>query len=470
MEERYDFCAIGAGTAGFAAADAAHALGKRVVLVTDEGDLGGTCILRGCMPAKSVLSSTERLGDVRHAADVGVRSDHVRADLPAIVARKRELVEYFAGDRARELDRFPLVRGIARFASRTAIDVAGTRIEADRFVIATGSHVVVPPIEGLAACDPFTSDDALEMTSIPASLLVLGGGPVGCEFAQYFSRLGSRVTLVQSEPTLLRNEDADVGTALETFLTHDGVDVRTRTTVERVERIGEGVATSYAVTLERDGTRFERRVARVMVATNRLPKLGGLDLDAAGIRASERGIETDAFLRTSNPNVYAAGDVLGRRCLVHVAAYAGRLAALNAFSDRPARADFDRFEARAVYTQPQVAVAGLDERACRDRGLDVRVRRHPFVDVGKAVVSGEPEGFVKMIAERHDGRVLGVGIVGGEAIDLIGEAVALIDRGATLADVATMPHLHPTMGEIFGRVAEDFAEASEPLPEPAGLG
>jgi pyruvate/2-oxoglutarate dehydrogenase complex dihydrolipoamide dehydrogenase (E3) component len=466
VDGRYDLICVGAGTAGFAAADAARRLGKRVLLVSGPGDLGGTCILRGCMPAKTLLSSTERLAEVSSANDVGVRARDIRADLPAIVARKRELIDYFAEDRRHDLEAFPLVRGAARFLDGETLAVGERTYAGGRFVIATGSRIVLPEIPGLAACRPFTSDDALEMTSPPASLLVLGGGPVGCEFAQYFARLGTRVTLVQAEPTLLRNDDPDIGEAVGAFLTSDGIEILTGTDARAFEAEPGGGCTA---TLERGAERLVRRVERVMVATNRLPNVAGLDLARAGVVASERGIATDAYLRTTNPATFAAGDVLGRRCLVHVAAYAGALAARNAFADAPQPADFDRFEAHAVYTQPHVAAAGLTERACRARGVAIRVRRHPFVDIGKALVSGEPAGFVKMIAREDDGRILGVALVGNEAIDLVGEAIAFIDRGATVRDVAAMPHLHPALGEIFGRVAEDFEERQEPLPAVAGL-
>jgi dihydrolipoamide dehydrogenase len=200
-------------------------------------------------------------------------------------------------------------------------------------------------------------------------------------------------------------------------------------------------------------------VARLLLATGRVPNLDGLGLDAAGVIAGEGKLAVDPYLRTTNPRVFAAGDVLGRRCLVHTAAYSGSLALENAFAQTPRRADFDRFEAHAVYTQPQVGVAGLTERLARERGLTVRVKRHPFSEVGKAVVSAHAEGFVKMIADERD-RVVGVAIVGVDAIDLIGEAIALIDHGATVRDVAQMPHLHPTMGEILGRVADDLMESA----------
>jgi pyruvate/2-oxoglutarate dehydrogenase complex dihydrolipoamide dehydrogenase (E3) component len=455
VEERYELCVIGAGTAGFAAAEAGHELGRRTIVVSGPGDLGGTCILRGCMPAKTLLSSTQRLGAIEGAADLGIEPEHVAIDIPKILARKRELVDYFAEDRILELERYPLVRGCARFIDPGSIEVDGRRIAANRFVIATGSHIVAPAIPGLHEAGFITSDGALELTEIPPSIALIGGGPVGCEFSQYFARLGSTVVLLQSEDELLRYEDADIGAATRAALERDGV------TVVCGARI-TGIATSGAgprITYEAGGLSHEVSVARVMLTTGRVPNVRGLGLAAAGIETGARGgITVDAELRTTNSAVYAAGDVLGRRCLVHVAEYAGRLAARNAFARQPARADFDRFEAHAVYTQPQVAVAGLTERALAARGTAVRVRRHPFSDIGKALVSNEARGFVKMLVDDED-RLCGVAVFSDDAIDLIGEAIALIDRGATAREVAEMPHLHPTMGEIFGRVADGFSRA-----------
>jgi pyruvate/2-oxoglutarate dehydrogenase complex dihydrolipoamide dehydrogenase (E3) component len=458
MDEHYDLCVIGAGTAGFAAAELARREGRSVLIVSRPGDLGGTCIRRGCMPAKTLFAASERLGEIESADDLGVRAPAPRADLPAIIARKRELVEYFAEDRVTELERYPLARGWARFVAPDAIEIDGRRIEAERFIIATGSHIVAPPLAGLADAGYLTSDDALELTRIPPSIAVLGGGPVGCEFAQYFARLGARVTLLQAEPVLLRQEDDDVGRALEAALAAEGIDVRTGCVVQRCAREGR----ERLLTLSgADGT-SELRVAAIVLASNRVPNVDRLALDAAAVAHSANGVAVDAYLATTNPRIYAAGDALGRRFLVHVAEYAGRLAAHNAFASEPCAADFDRWEAHAVYTQPQVAVAGLTERDCRARGIPVRVRRHPFRDVGKAVVAGEPEGFVKMIVA-GDGTILGIALVGDGASELIGEGIALIEHRATARSVAGMPHLHPTMSEIYARVAEDF-DAIEDSP------
>jgi pyruvate/2-oxoglutarate dehydrogenase complex dihydrolipoamide dehydrogenase (E3) component len=198
------------------------------------------------------------------------------------------------------------------------------------------------------------------------------------------------------------------------------------------------------------------RCETVLIATNRRPNVDGLDLAAGGIDGDHaRGIVVDEMLRSrSNPRVFAAGDVLGRRNMVHTAEYGGRLAARNAFAREPAAAKWDRWEAHAIYTQPQVAIAGLTERVCRARGIDVRVATLPASEVGEALVSGESEGFVKMLARRGDGRVLGIALVTDDAIDLAGEAIALTDRGATAREIAEMPHLHPTMSELLARVAE----------------
>lgn len=453
-EQRFDLCVIGAGSAGVAAAQAARALGKDVVLVAAPGPLGGTCILRGCMPAKTLLSSTERLGDVRTASAVGVRERApATVDLRAVVARKRELVEYFAEDRVEEIRAFPLLRGQARFIARDRIAVGDGTIVADRFVVTTGSTIDPATIPCLSAGDYFTSDDALEMTQAPARLIVIGGGPVGCEFAQYFARAGSAVTLIQDAPELLVKEDDDIGAAVRAALQGDGVRVLCDAEVMGCSRNGD----RRTIVVRTSSGRESIEADGVMLATGRVPQTAGLDLDVAGVCLDPRGgISVDATLATSNPHIFAAGDVLGRRCLVHAAIAAGTLAARNAFANEPTAIDFPRIESHAVYTQPQVAVAGLTEREARAKVARITVRRHPFQEIGKAVVSDEVAGFAKMIAA-EDGTILGAALFGDDAVELIAEAIVAIDRGMKVSELAALPHLHPTMGEIFARVAEDFA-------------
>ena len=463
-DERRELCVIGAGTAGFAAAEEARRAGRDVLLVAGDDELGGTCILRGCMPAKAMLAATQAEGEVERARDVGVDAGPTHVDLPAILRRKRALVDYFAADRVHELESYPLVRGDARFVSASTIVAGGRRITAERFVIATGAATLAPTIDGLDGVPTITSTDVLEMARAPRRIAILGGGPIGCAFAQFFVRLGTAVTLFADAPELLRNEDPDVGTAVRAALARDGVDVVCDADVRRAYRDGDAVV---VVADTPDGAHGARCDA-VLLATNRRPNVAGLDLAAAGIDGdAARGIVVDDVLRSvSNPRVFAAGDVIGRRQMVHTAEYGGRLAAANAFAAHPVAADWPRWESRALYTEPQVAIAGSSERGCRALGIDVRVATLPAAEVGKALVAGEAEGFVKMLARTDDGRVVGIAIVTDDAIDLAGEAIALIDHGATAREIAEMPHLHPTMSELLARVAERLVaqEPSERTP------
>jgi pyruvate/2-oxoglutarate dehydrogenase complex dihydrolipoamide dehydrogenase (E3) component len=451
-DERRELCVIGAGTAGFTAAEAARAAGRDVVLVTGEEELGGTCILRGCMPAKTILAAAQAEGDIRKAREIGVETAPIHIDLPAIIRRKRALVDYFAEDRLHDLAEYPLARGDARFVAPDTIVAGERRITAERFVIATGAAVIPPPIDGLDTVPTITSTGVLDISRAPRSIAIVGGGPIGCAFAQFFARLGAQVTLFQDAPELLRADDPDVGAAVRAALERDGVEVVLDADVRRARRDGD-VAVLFADTAR---GAHGARADVVLLATNRRPRVDGLDLAAGGIEGDRaRGIVVDGTLRSvSNPRVYAAGDVLARRSLVHVAAYGGRLAASNAFANEPVAADWDRWEAHALYTQPQVAVAGLTERQCRERGIEVRAATLPASEVGKALVSDQAEGFVKMLVRADDDRVTGIAMVLDDAIDLAGEAIALIDRGATAREVAEMPHLHPTMSELLARVAE----------------
>lgn len=452
IEERHELCVIGAGTAGFAAAEAARTAGRDVVLVTGDDQLGGTCILRGCMPAKAVLAAAQYEGAVEKAHEVGVETAPIHIDLPAIIRRKRALVDYFAEDRLHELEQYPLVRGDARFVAPDTIVAGDRRIVAERFVIATGARVELPPIPGLADVPTMTSSDVLDLTTIPRRIAILGGGPIGCAFAQFFARIGARVTLFQDAPEVLRAEDPDVGTAVRAALERDGVDVVVDADVRRVRRDGNVIVVIADTASGAHGARCDV----VMVATNRRPLVERLDLPSGGIEGDRaRGILVDATLRSvSNPRVYAAGDVLGRRQLVHTAEYAGRLAAFNAFAPTPIEAQWERWESHALYTAPQAAIAGLTERECRARNIPFTVATLPVSEIGEALVADEAEGFIKMLARRDGGPVVGITLVADDAIDLVGEGIALVDRGMTARQIAEMPHLHPTMSELFARVAE----------------
>jgi pyruvate/2-oxoglutarate dehydrogenase complex dihydrolipoamide dehydrogenase (E3) component len=452
----FDLCVVGAGSAGYAAATTARGLGKSVVLADGEGPLAGLCILRGCMPSKTLLRSAEIAHLVRTAPELGVRVGEVRYDVPHIVRRKRRIIADFAADRVDGIRSFPLFQGRVRFTGRDTLAVGEREIRARRFVIATGSVINIPPIPGLAEAGYITSDEVLDMEELPSSIVVLGGGAVAVELAQYLARLGCRTTILQRSATLLSGEDHDVGTALREALTQDGIRVVTDTALLGATRNAKGKCVRF-----RHAGRDEEVCAdEIFVALGRRPNVDAFGFEVAGVAYDAGGVRVDPYLRTTNPVIYAAGDVTGAVELVHVAVYGGAQAARNAFSENPQPLNYDLLGARAVFTDPQVGVAGLSEKQCRERGIAYVSARYPFAELGKAITAGLTQGFVKMLAA-PDARILGVTIVGAEAADLIHEAIALLYFKARTHDVMEMPHLHPTLAEIMTYPAEELCERLE---------
>jgi pyruvate/2-oxoglutarate dehydrogenase complex dihydrolipoamide dehydrogenase (E3) component len=315
----------------------------------------------------------------------------------------------------------------------------------------------LPEISGLAETGYVTSDEVLELENLPPSVIVLGGGPTACELAQYLQRLGVAVTMLQRSPTLLSREDPDVGVALAHALVDEGMEIRMGVKLLNAEKSGGRKRVNFEV----DGASGTAEADEIFVALGRRANVDGIGLAAAGIQYDYRGIHVDEHLRTTNPDVYAAGDVLENSTqLVHVAVNEGQTAARNALSNARLTIDYDLHGARAVFTDPQVAIAGLTERECNQRALPHEVAKYPFEELGKAIAIGATKGFVKMLAA-PDGTILGVGIVGAEAADFIHESIALLYFKANIRDVLEMPHLHPTLAEILTYPAEELCECLE---------
>lgn len=452
----FDLCVLGAGSAGFAAANTARSMGKSVAFADGTGPLAGLCILRGCMPSKTLLRSAEIAHLARTAPALGVHTGDVQADVREIVTRKNRIIRDFADERILGINQFPLFVGEPRFTSEDTIEAGGQMIRAERFVVSTGSVIEVPQLPGLRETGYLTSDDVLDLEALPESVIVLGAGAVGVELAQYLSRVGVHVTIVQRSGTLLSGEDHDVGICLRESFEHEGILVRTSTKIVRLDRS----AGFKRVVFEANGVQESIEAKEIFVALGRRPNVEGFGFDAAGIEYDRNGVKVDRFLRTTNPRVFAAGDVTGPYELVHVAVYAGQLAARNAFSQTQRPIDYDLVASRAVFTDPQVAVAGLTERQCVERDIPYAKASFPFDDLGKAITANLTTGFIKMVAAL-DGRILGVTIVGAEAADLIHEAIALIYFRAKCHDVMEMPHLHPTLAEIITYPAEELCERIE---------
>ena len=455
-QHAFDLCVLGGGSAGFAGATTARGLGKTVAIIDGTGPLAGLCILRGCMPSKTLIRSAEIAHLMKVAPTLGVIPSAVRIDVPAMVARKRHIIGEFADDRIKGLEKFPLFRGAPRFTGPAQVQVGDDTIEAERFLVATGSHIHLPPIEGLAETGYLTSDDVLELDLLPKTVIVLGAGDVAVELAQYLVRVGVDTTIVQRGATLLSGEDPDVGQAVREALEADGIRVHTGALVQRVERHGKA---KRVIAKTADGE-LAVEAEDIFAALGRRPNVEGFGFDVAGISYDANGVKIDEYMRTTNPRIFAAGDATGMNELVHVAVYGGALAVANAFASSPRRLNVDLWASRAVFTDPQVGIAGLTERQCRERGIAYAVARYPFNDLGKAITAELTQGFVKMLAAL-DGRILGVTIVGAEASDLIAEAIALVYFGARCHDVLEMPHLHPTLAEIITYPAEELCEKIE---------
>jgi pyruvate/2-oxoglutarate dehydrogenase complex dihydrolipoamide dehydrogenase (E3) component len=451
---RHDLIVIGAGSAGYAAARTARDVGCDVALV-DEGPLGGLCILRGCMPSKTFLATSDALQDVREARGLGIEAEILAVDMPFVAARKRELVKGFADYRIEGIEEFPLYFGRARFLSPTQLGVGpNVVLEAPKFVIATGS--VVPPslLSGLAETGYIDSDGVLDLEEIPKSVVVLGGGYTACELGQFLARMGARTTLLIRSGHLLTQGDDDVGNSLTRYFQEEGIDVVTHTSLLSAERRGGEKVVRYL----QGGIQREAVGAEIFYALGRAPNSAGLDLDKGAVQSEPGGaILVDRQLRTSNPNVYAVGDVTGEYMLVHVAIYQGEVAARNACLNAGEVADYHLVTAHTVFTDPQFAAVGRSEKDLLREGVAYVSGRYDFAEHGKAQCLGKTKGFVKMMADRKDGRILGAAVLGAQGSELIHEVIVAMNFEATVDQFMRIPHLHPTLAEIWTYPAESCA-------------
>jgi pyruvate/2-oxoglutarate dehydrogenase complex dihydrolipoamide dehydrogenase (E3) component len=452
----HDVIVIGGGSAGYAAARTACDAGADVAIV-DHGPLGGLCILRGCMPTKAILRSAEVAALFRRAKEFGLAPVSVRADLSEIVDRKDRLVREFADYRIQQLrdPRLTLYQSRAVFRSPHEIVVEDTVLSSRSFILATGSRPDEVPIPGLAQAGYFTSDTILDLRTQPGSLIVLGGGSVALELGQFFARLGTRVTILQRGRTLLSEMDEDVGRALEAALVDEGIEVVTDVQLLRVT-CDERRKTVWAM---KDGREYSYAGDEILQALGRRPNIEGLHLDLAEVTVDSGRIVVDGALRTSQAHIYAVGDVNDVTPIVHLAIQQGEIAAYNVtHPDRPAKVLDHRLDAEVVFTDPQVAVVGLNAAACRAEGIPSLTGSYPFAEHGKALCLGESHGFVKLLCAPPTGELLGAQIVGPEAGELIHELIVLMYYHGTAADLLRMPHYHPTLAEIVTYPAESIVE------------
>ncbi len=471
MSPTYDFLVLGGGSAGYAAARTAHGLGLSVAVVDGARELGGLCILRGCMPSKTLIESANRFRSMRRAEEFGLRADRLEARPEEIVARKRRLIGEFADYRAGQLGdgRFDLIRGTAAFAGPN--EVAVTPLEGGSpfgigfrtCLVATGSVASRLPLPGLEETGSWTSDDILEAETLPESVVVLGGGAIALEMACYLEGLGKSVTVLQRGIQVLSGTDPDVAAALETTLRQRGrFALHTDTRLLRVER--EAATGAKAVVFGQRGKEHRVVADEILQATGRRPATAFLGASVAGIVLEEGSgrILCGADQRTSVPHVFAAGDVCGPYEVVHIAIEQGEAAAYNAARllgkvDGPPREIDYRLKLLGIFTDPQVATVGLSEAEARQAGRGIAVATYPFDDHGKSLVMGETHGFVKMIADTSNGEIVGASAIGPEAVEIIHELVVAMHFRATAGQFMKIPHYHPTLSEIWTYPAEELS-------------
>jgi pyruvate/2-oxoglutarate dehydrogenase complex dihydrolipoamide dehydrogenase (E3) component len=460
--KEYDFVVIGGGSGGYAAARTASSLGLSTALIEGGEQVGGLCILRGCMPSKTLIESGNRYRTLRHAEEFGLHAEKIGYDAAKIVERKRRLIGEFADYRAQQLagGSFDFIRGRAEFLDphclRVSLLEGGERILALKSgCIATGSVLNRPSIQGIELC--LSSDDLLELTEIPASAVVLGGGPVALEMAHYLESLGSRVTILQRNTQLLTGNDHDVAEAVAEAFRRRGMQVLCGTRLEKIEKSGNQTAVHFS-----HGNGGEViRADLVVNALGRRPAIAGLGLEKAGVALEGPAICTDLEQRTTARHLFAAGDCCGPYEVVHIAITQGETAARNAAAlikgGAPVTLDY-RLKLFACFAEPQMASCGMTEQEARENGLQIVTASYPFADHGKSLVKGETDGFVKLIADAKSGSILGGAVVGPEASELIHEIVVAMAFHATAAQLATIPHYHPTLSEIWTYPAEELAE------------
>ena len=445
-----DLCIIGGGSGGLSVAAAASQMGANTVLI-EKGKMGGDCLNYGCVPSKSLIAAGRAADGIRHAERFGIEARNPVADFARVRGHVRDVIDSIAPvdsvERFRALG-VNVIHAAGRFVSPREVDADGTRIAARRFVIATGSSPMTPPIPGLDAVPYWTNETVFDNGDKPGHLVVIGGGPIGLELAQAFRNLGCGVSVVEMFDPLAR-EDPELASIVVSALRRSGIAIHDRSKVISAARDGEGIA----IGIERDGRSRNVGGTHLIVAAGRKPNISELGLDEAGIRYSPRGIEVGAGLRTANRRVYAIGDVAGGPQFTHVANYHAGIVIRNALFRLPAKVDYTSIP-RAVYTDPELAHVGLDEEEARRRE-DIRVLRWPVAENDRAHTERRHDGLVKAITTRR-GRVLGASIVAERAGDLIQPWVLAISQGLKIGALAGMTVAYPTLSEMNKRAAGSY--------------
>jgi len=451
-----DICVIGAGSGGLSVAAGASQMGASTVLI-EKGKMGGDCLNYGCVPSKALLAAGHAADAVRRGPRFGVEAGAPRIDAKAVYGHVHAAIAAIAPNDS--VERFEglgvrVIQAAARFTGPREVEAGGVRVRARRFVVATGSSPFVPPIPGLAETPYFTNETLFDGGgALPEHLIVIGGGPIGVEMAQAHRHLGCRVTVLE-KGTILPKDDPELVDVVRGRLVEDGVDLREGAAVSGVAKTATGVRVAFDGPDGKESGTVEG--SHLLVAAGRRPNVRGLDLEAAGIDHSPRGVAVDARLRTTNRRVFAIGDVAGGYQFTHMAGYHAGIVIRNALFRLPAKVDYKAVP-WVTYTSPELAQVGMTEAEARKHHAesDLRFLRWPYAENDRAQAEGETGGLIKLVATRK-GKVLGAGIVGPAAGESIQTWVLAISKGLKIGAVASMIAPYPTLGEVNKRAAGSF--------------
>lgn len=450
--DTYDLLVLGGGMAGLPMSIKSAYKGLDTALI-EQDLLGGTCLNRGCIPTKTMIRSAEVANLIDRAEEFGINlKGDAETNMEAVVERQHRVVESIRSgsyENVENTDNLDLIEGHGTFESPTEVAVGDRAIRAEKVVINTGARPAKPPIDGVDDVETLDSTSALELTEVPEHLVVIGGGYVGCEYAQMYARFGADVTILQRPDRLLPDEEPDVSEVIEGVFESEDIDVHTETSVEQLEQ-GNG---RIEVTASENGEAMTVDASDVMIATGRQPNTDTIGLDRTDVTTDEKGfVEVDEQFQTAEDSIWALGDVTGMPMFTHSARDDAELLYRHLIKDEPIDAD-DRHVPHAVFTDPQVGRVGLTEQEAREQGYEIAIGRSEYEEQGKPKALGETEGFVKIVSDAETPEILGAHVVGERGADIVHELVVAMELGGTAADVADAIHIHPTLPEVVNSAA-----------------
>lgn len=458
--ECYDLVVIGAGTAGLVVAAGAAGLGLGLKIALIEKHLmGGDCLNVGCVPSKCIIRSSRVVAQMREAGDFGIHPpQQIEVDFPAVMRRMRKvragIGDHDSAERFQKLG-IDVFLGAGRFVADGRVEVEGKTLRYKKAVIATGARALRPEIEGLEAAGFLTNETVFSLTERPKRLAVIGGGPIGCEMAQAFARLGSQVVLFHRHSHLLNKEDTDAAEIVQNAFYREGIDLVLDSQIQRVETTGEGKSIYFMS----NGSQRSITVDEILMGVGRAPNVEGLNLEAVGVQYNRRGVQVNDYLQTTNPKIYAAGDICMDEKFTHAADAAARIVIKNTLF-APFGFGRDKLSSLVMpwvtYTDPEIAHVGLYEHQAQEMGISVNTIKIPLSDVDRAIADGETEGFVKIHHRKGSDHILGATIVARHAGEMISEVTTAIIGKVGLSKLSSVIHPYPTQAEGIKKAADTY--------------